>query len=63
MAIAEGEGIEIAANTLIGTNCQIMDSDFHNLNPDKRMGAKAQTAKVSIGRNVFLGSNVVILKV
>lgn len=62
VAIAEGEGIEIGANTIIGTNCQIMDSDFHDLNPNKRMGGKAQTAKVSIGRNVFFGSNVLILK-
>lgn len=62
VAIAEGVGIEIGANTLIGTNCQIMDSDFHDLNPNKRKGGKAQTAKVIIGRNVFLGTNVVILK-
>lgn len=62
VAIAEGEGIEIGENTLIGANCQIMDSDFHDLNPNKRMDSKAQTAKVTIGKNVFLGSNIVILK-
>jgi maltose O-acetyltransferase len=62
VVIAEGEGIEIGANTLIGTNCQIVDSDFHDLNPNKRMGGKAKTAKVSIGKNVFIGSNVVVLK-
>jgi len=30
---SEGEGIEIGENTLIGINCQIMDSDFHDLDP------------------------------
>lgn len=62
VAIVQGEGIEIGANTLIGINCLIMDSDFHDLNPNKRFGGKAKSAKVTIGRNVFLGSNVVVLK-
>src|SRR6478752_6529925 len=35
-AISDKEGIEIGENTLIGTNCEIIDSDFHDLSPDKR---------------------------
>jgi len=62
IAIAEGEGIEIGANTLIGSSCEIVDSDFHDLQPGKRMGGVAKTAKVKIGENVFIGSNVKILK-
>jgi len=62
VAIAEGEGIEIGANTLIGSGCEIVDSDFHELQPDKRKGGAARTAKVKIGENVFIGSNVKILK-
>jgi acetyltransferase-like isoleucine patch superfamily enzyme len=60
--IAEGEGVEIGADVLIGNSCMIMDSDFHALNPQNRFGGQARTAKVSIGNNVFIGANVVILK-
>lgn len=60
--IAEGDGIEIGSNTLIGTNCEIIDSDFHDLTPDKRSNGTPITAKVVIGKNVFIGNNVKILK-
>ena len=59
---SEGEGIEIEENTLIGINCQIMDSDFHDLDPEKRTTGILKTAKVIIGKNVFIGNNVSILK-
>lgn len=61
--ISEGGGIEIGANSLFGTNVEIYDSDFHDLNPSKRMGGgSAKIAPVSIGENVFIGSNVRVLK-
>ena len=60
--ISEGEGIDIGGGTLMGINCEIIDSDFHELGPKKRMGGTPQTAKVIVGRNVFLGSNVKIMK-
>jgi maltose O-acetyltransferase len=62
MIASEGEGIEIGAKTLIGLNVEITDSDFHDLHPDKRMGGVPRTAKVIIGKNVFIGSSVKILK-
>jgi len=62
VAIAEGDGIEIKENVLIGSSCEILDSDFHNLNPDKRIGGAAITNKVIINESVFIGSNVKILK-
>jgi acetyltransferase-like isoleucine patch superfamily enzyme len=60
--IGEGEGIEIGSNTLIGTNCEIIDSDFHDLNADKFIGRKVKTSKVIVGKNVFIGNNVKIMK-
>jgi len=60
--IGEGEGIEIGAKTLIGSNVEISDSDFHELDPERRRGGMPKTVKVSIGKNVFIGSNVKILK-
>ena len=61
--ISEGnEGIKIGANTLMGTNVTIYDSDFHELHPGKRFTGVPETAGVSIGENVFIGSGVTILK-
>lgn len=62
MLASEGEGIEIGSKTLIGLNVEITDSDFHDLHPDRRSSGIPQTAKVLIGKNVFIGSNVKILK-
>lgn len=62
MIASEGEGIEIGAETLIGLNVEITDSDFHDLHPHKRTGGNSKTGKVTIGKNVFIGSNVIILK-
>ncbi|OCL91220.1 acyltransferase [Aliarcobacter thereius] len=59
---SEGEGIEIGEKTLIGLNFEVSDSDFHDLHPEKRIGGTPKTAKVNIGKNVFIGSNVKILK-
>jgi len=59
---SEGEGIEIGKDTLIGLNFEVSDSDFHDLHPNKRTNGIPKTAKVTIGKNVFIGSNVKILK-
>lgn len=60
--VSEGEGISIGNNTLIGINVEITDSDFHELSPEKRLGGTPATKPVNIGKNVFIGSNVKILK-
>lgn len=60
--MSEGEGIVIGDKTLIGLNVEITDSDFHDLHPNKRTCGTPSTAKVIIGKNVFIGSNVKILK-
>ncbi|UTF50095.1 acyltransferase [Desulfomicrobium sp. ZS1] len=60
--ISERDGILIGDNVLIGTSCEFIDSDFHELDPDKRMNAVAKKGKVVIGNNVFLGSNVKVMK-
>jgi maltose O-acetyltransferase len=62
MITSEGEGIEIGEKTLIGLNVEISDSDFHDLHPDRRMDGIPKTGKIVIGKNVFIGSNVKILK-
>jgi acetyltransferase-like isoleucine patch superfamily enzyme len=62
MITSEGQSISIGKDTLIGLNVEITDSDFHDLNPKKRMSGIPKTAKVIIEENVFIGNNVKILK-
>jgi acetyltransferase-like isoleucine patch superfamily enzyme len=53
--------IEIGDDTLIGQYVTIMDHEAHGIDPDKRrqIGGIGQ---VIIGKNVWLGNNVTILK-
>ncbi|WP_046758382.1 acyltransferase [Kordia jejudonensis] len=54
--------ITIAKNTVIGYNCHISDSYFHNLEIDKRNETDPNPEEVFIDENVFIGNNVTILK-
>lgn len=60
--ICERTSVEIGDDVLFGTNVEIIDSDFHGMDPTQRNSGKHQCASVKIGRNVFIGSNVRILK-
>jgi len=53
--------IQIGNDVLIGSNCTLVDTDAHQINPEERH-AFPTSADISIGDNVFLGSNVTILK-
>ena len=58
--------IEIGANTLIGANCKILDSDLHPIDAEDRAKKEyadyVKTAPVIIGKNCFIGCNTLILK-
>jgi len=60
--VSDGPGIFIGRKTMLGTHCEILDSDFHDLHPDRRSDGVPKTGKVVIGENVLIGSNVKILK-
>ncbi|MFZ7095385.1 acyltransferase [Luteimonas dalianensis] len=61
--IAEHSLISIGANCLVGTNVEILDSDFHGLKlEDRNMSKPEWAAPVLVEDNVFIGSNVRILK-
>lgn len=60
--VSEGEGIEIGDKTLIGINVEIIDTNSHDLHPSRRTSGAPETKKVIIGKNVFIGANVKILK-
>lgn len=58
--------IEIGPDCLLGANVTIVDSDFHPLDPVRRRDPPTSdaigVAPVRIGRNVFIGMNVLVLK-
>lgn len=60
--IAERSRIAVGENTLIGTEFTVFDSDFHDLHLDRRLDGAPKTAHVLIGKNVFIGSRVTVLK-
>lgn len=56
--------IEIGENCLIAANCQVMDSNGHDLSfpaVQNRMKTSGEARKVVIGNNVWLGTGVVVL--
>ncbi len=53
--------IEIGDDTLIGQYVTIMDFEAHGTAPDKRRQI-GEVGKIIIGKNVWIGNNVVILK-
>ena len=69
--IAEGEGeeggVKIGKDVIFGYRVSIVDSNFHDINPQKRWcnktkGANIKTGKVIIDDNVWVGSDSIILK-
>lgn len=63
VAIAEHTTITIGKRCFIGTNVEIVDSDFHGIKVSDRGSSNPEKAKpVVIGDDVFIGSNVKIMK-
>lgn len=65
VAITSRKRVEIGDGTLIAPNCIIVDSDFHALWPPENRGYSDPTnddEEVFIGKNAWLGLNVVVLK-
>lgn len=59
------EGITIGDKCLIGANTKIIDNDFHPIDPETRLATPSgniPSAPISIGKNVFIGCNSLVLK-
>lgn len=52
--------ITIGSNCMLGAECLVIDSDFHEL--PLGSGKPIKTAPVEIGSNVFIGTRTIILK-
>jgi len=61
-SIISEKHVVIKNNVLIGFNCVITDSNFHDLNPKNRNSTDPNPLKVVIEDNVFIGNNVTVLK-
>lgn len=59
-------GISIGEGTLVGADCRIVDTDFHPILSRSRryepIPAARERDRIRIGRNVFLGMSVQVLK-
>jgi maltose O-acetyltransferase len=62
MLKSEGPGLRIGADGLFGAHVEVFDSNFHDLHPDRRNCGTPKMAPVDVGRNVFVGMGVKILK-
>ena len=57
--------VPVGAETRIGANVTIADTDFHSLHPALRSGHTHESigvAEVRIGRRVLIGTNCIVLK-
>jgi maltose O-acetyltransferase len=52
--------VEIGQRCIIGTYVMIIDNQFHNVDPERRLEMPASAA-VTIGENVWLGGHVIVL--
>ena len=52
--------VTIGARVLIGPHCMIMDTAFHNIEPDRRLDP-VEPEPITIGENVWLGARVIVL--
>lgn len=61
---ARSHTVRIGVGAMIGPDCMIMDSDFHNLWPVEYRNVydDSRDADVSIGDHVWLGARVIVLK-
>ncbi len=66
VVISSRSGVKIGKHCNIGGNVRIFDHDFHALNAEVRRGPRGcddcATRPISIGDDVFIGTNSIILK-
>lgn len=54
--------ITIGNDVMIGINCMLVDTDGHDLNPEKRHTGDVKSAPITIGDNVIIYYNSVVFK-
>jgi len=59
-SIAAMNRVTIGERCLIGPHCMIIDSAFHDVDPDRRLDPPVGDP-ITIGENVWLGARVIVL--
>src|SRR6266481_3370116 len=59
--VSDGPGIFIGKRTMLGTHCEIIDSDFHDLHPDRGSNVKILKG-VRIGNNTVIANGAVVTR-
>jgi len=62
VSIVAMQSVDIGEHCLIGDMTQIFDCDFHEIDPARRGAGVGPVEPVSIGKNVWIGSRVQILR-
>ena len=62
LQIIAADTIEIGDYCLIGNSVQIIDFDAHGIDPRERRSSIGKVSPVKIGKNVWIGNRVIILK-
>ena len=62
LLICSKNRIVIGDDCLIGHNVEFMDFDGHNLAPSQRRNGDGIAEEIIIGKNVWFGNNVIILR-
>ena len=62
ISIIATKRITIGNSCLIGDQVVVIDSDFHEIDPDLRKRSTGPSEAVAIGNNVWLGSRSMVLK-
>jgi len=62
VSIGAAKKISIGSNVMIGANCLITDTNWHNIAPEMRQLRDTNPGEINIGNNVFVGYGCVILK-
>jgi maltose O-acetyltransferase len=60
--VSEGPGVTLGRRCLLGPGVHIYDSDFHALEAELRLRGEPRRGGVTIGDDVFLGTNAIVLK-
>lgn len=62
ISIAAARSVTIGDNVLLGANCVIMDTDWHQSDPNNRYSKNIPAKPVVIDKNVFIGYGTIVLK-
>jgi acetyltransferase-like isoleucine patch superfamily enzyme len=62
VSIGAAKKISIGSSVMVGANCLITDTNWHNIAPDRRNLSDDKPGEIYIGNNVFIGYGCIILK-